>query len=213
MGAVVFLASAPASAAEFQSLPVRRASGAAVWSTSQVAIDTFLSTGKVTDRGLQDELNASGWTEEEVRVGLQKTYNVSLLGIARFLYSDAGTKFLEGATNSYFPYWTMNIHAVRALRGAIIEDAADGVISSVTIMRALPTNFRLVDSCDTYSGAQKTCAESHCVVGTSQCISLLSWYLFLPVSLQASQVSPAAAPPRRVLPDPVHRSTPVRGLW
>lgn len=213
MGAVVFLASLPASAADFHALPVRRASGAAVWSTSQDAIDTFLNTGKVTDRGLQDELNASGWTEEEVRVGLQKTYRVSLLGIARFLYSDAGAKFLDNATKSYFPYWTMDVHAVRALRGAIIEDAADGVISSVTIMRALPTDFRLIDSCDSHSGSQNICAESHCVVGTSRCISLLSWYLFLPASLQANQVVPAAAPPRRALPAPVIRSAPVRGLW
>jgi hypothetical protein len=213
MGAVVFLASLPASAVDFHALPVRRASGAAVWSISQVAIDTFLSTGKVVDRGLQDELNASGWTEEEVRVGLQKTYNVSLLGIARFLYSDAGIKFLENATQSYFPYWTTDIHSVRALRGAIIEDAADGVISPVTIMRALPTDFRLVDSCNTYSSSQNLCTESHCVVGTSQCISLLSWYLFLPASLQANQVAPAAAPPRRALPAPVYRSAPVRGLW
>ena len=184
-----------------------------MWSTSQVAIDTFLRTGKVIDRGLQDELNASGWTEEEVRVGLQKTYNVRLLGIARFLYSDAGTKFLENATNSYFPYWTMNIHAIRALRGAIIEDAADGVISSIAIMRALPTDFRLVDSCDSYAGTQNICSESRCVVGTSQCISLLTWYLFLPARLQANQVTPAAAAPRRALPAPVSSSAPVRGLW
>jgi hypothetical protein len=135
---------------------------------------------------------------------------VDLVGVSRFLYSDAGVKFLKNATSSYFPYWSMNTYAVQALRSAIIKDAADGSISSAGIMRALPTDFRLADFCNTYTGAQNICAEGRCQAGTAQCTSLLSWYVFLPACIQANQlVDPVAAV--RTAPGPA--PSPVRGLW
>jgi len=188
MGSALSLSVLPASAAVYNGLPVRWNTGGAVWSTNQDAFDTFLSTGEVTDRGLDGGLARSGWTTDEIRTGMTKTYNVDLVGVSRFLYSDAGVKFLKNATNSYFPYYSMNTYAVQALRSAIIKDSADGVISSATIMRALPTDFRLADFCNTYSGAQNICAEGRCQAGTAQCTSLLSWYVFLPACIQANQV-------------------------
>ena len=211
MGTAVSVASLPASAAVYNGLPIRWNTGGAVWSTNQGAVDTFLSTGQVTDRGLQGGLSGSGWTSDEIRTGMNKTYNVDLVGVARFLYSDAGVKFLKNATNSYFPYWSMNTYAVQALRSAIIKDATDGVISSVGIMRSLPTDFRLADFCNTYTGAQNICAEGRCAAGTPQCTSLLSWYVFLPACIQANQVAaPVAAAPA---PAPSYSPEPVRGLW
>ena len=196
--------------AEAANNPVRWNTGGAVWSTNQQAFDTFFETGEVTDRGLAGGLAQSGWTREEVRSGMTKTYNVDLVGVSRFLYSDAGVKFLKNATSSYFPYWSMNTYAVQALRSAIIKDAADGSISSAGIMRALPTDFRLADFCNTYTGAQNICAEGRCQAGTAQCTSLLSWYVFLPACIQANQlVDPVAAV--RTAPGPA--PSPVRGLW
>ncbi len=196
--------------AEAANNPVRWNTGGAVWSTNQQAFDTFFETGEVTDRGLAGGLAQSGWTREEVRAGMTKTYNVDLVGVSRFLYSDAGVKFLKNATSSYFPYWSMNTYAVQALRSAIIKDAADGSISSAGIMRALPTDFRLADFCNTYTGAQNICAEGRCQAGTAQCTSLLSWYVFLPACIQANQlVDPVAAV--RTAPGPA--PSPVRGLW
>jgi hypothetical protein len=191
--------------------PIRWNTGGAVWSTNQDAVDTFVKTGEVTDRGLEGGLNRSGWSAEEVRAGLSKSYSVDLVGVSNFLYSPAGVKFLKNATASYFPYWTMNTYAVQALRSAIIKDAIDGSISAVGIMRALPVDFRLADFCNTYTGAQNICAEGRCQAGTAQCTSLLSWYVFLPACIQANQVvppvvsvAPAAAPAA---------VEPVRGLW
>ena len=100
--------------------------GGAVWSTGMGAFDTFLDSGDVTDRGLDGGLARSGWTSTEVKDGLNKTYSVSLVGVSRFLYSDAGVKFLKNASDSYFPYWSMNTYAVQALRSAIIADSEDG---------------------------------------------------------------------------------------
>ena len=188
--------------------PVRWNTGGAVWSTNQGAVDTFVETGAVTDRGLEGGLSRSGWSSEEVRAGLSKSYSVDLVGVSNFLYSDAGVKFLKNATASYFPYWSMNTYAVQALRSAIIKDATDGSISAIGIMRALPVDFRLADFCNTYTGAQNICAEGRCQAGTAQCTSLFSWYVFLPACIQANQVLPPVA---AVAPAPAVE--PVRGLW
>ena len=191
-------------------LPVRWNTGGAVWSTNQSAMNTFFSSGSITDRGLDGGLYRSGWTSEEVRQGMIKTYSVDLLGVSRFLYSDAGVKFLKNQTTSYFPYWGMTSTSVQALRSAIMADAADGQISSATIMAKLPTNMRLADTCGTYTGAQNVCDQGSCKPGTGQCTSLFSWYVFLPACIQANQVLEPVAQARPAQPMP---QQPVRGLW
>ena len=214
VGTAIVAAAVPLSA-QAATNPVRWNTGGAVWSTNQSAFDTFLKTGDVTDRGLAGGLARSGWSAKEVRDGFKKTYDVDLVGVSRFLYSDNGVKFLKKATASYFPYYSMNTYAVQALRSAIISDSTDGVISSAGIMKALPTDFRLADFCNTYTGAQNICAEGRCKAGSAQCTSLLSWYVFLPACIQANQlldpvterVSEAPAP----APAPV--AEPIRGLW
>jgi len=214
VGTAIVAAAVPLSA-QAATNPVRWNTGGAVWSTNQSAFDTFLKTGDVTDRGLAGGLARSGWSAKEVRDGFKKTYDVDLVGVSRFLYSDNGVKFLKKATASYFPYYSMNTYAVQALRSAIISDSTDGVISSAGIMKALPTDFRLADFCNTYTGAQNICAEGRCKAGSAQCTSLLSWYVFLPACIQANQlldpvterVSVAPAP----APAPV--AEPIRGLW
>ena len=210
VGTALVAAAVPLSA-QAATNPVRWNTGGAVWSTTQSAFDTFLKTGEVTDRGLEGGLNRSGWTAKEVRDGLRKTYDVDLIGVSRFLYSDAGVKFLKKATASYFPYYSMNTYAVQALRSAIIADAKDGSLSSAGIMKALPTDFRLADFCNTYTGAQNICAEGRCKPGTAQCTSLLSWYVFLPACIQANQVVDPVAEVR--LPAPAPAPEPIRGLW
>ncbi len=214
LGTAVSATVLPASAAVDNDLPVRWNTGAAVWSTPQSAFDTFLDSGDITDRGLEGGLNRSGWTSQEVKDGMNKTYTVSLVGVSRFLYSDAGVKFLKNATNSYFPYWSMNTYAVQALRSAIIADSVDGSISSAGIMNALPTDFRLADFCNTYTGAQNICAEGRCEPGTAQCTSLLSWYVFLPACIQANQMADPVAMVKEepMAPAPMMEE-PVRGLW
>lgn len=75
--------------------PVRWNTGGAVWSTNQAAFDTFLKTGSITDRGLAGGIARSGWSAREVRDGMNKTYDVDLVGVSDFLYSDAGVAFLK----------------------------------------------------------------------------------------------------------------------
>jgi hypothetical protein len=211
IGAALSASALPASAAVDNDLPVRWNTGGAVWSTPLGAFQTFFSTGKVTDRALASGISRSGWTAAEVRTGFNKTYSVELVGVSRFLYSDAGVKFLKNQTRSYFPYWTLSTYAVPALRSAIIADAADGSISSAGILAALPTDFRLADFCGTYDGKQNICAEGKCV-GNAQCTSLLSWYVFLPACIQANQVLDPVAQARPA-PAPAPAPEPIRGLW
>lgn len=186
---LILLSPVSPAAAAGAGAPIRWNTGGAVWSTSQDSFDTFLRTGEVTDRGLA----ASGWPVDQLRAALAKAYTVDFLAVSRFLYSEAGERFLRRATTSYGPYDSMNSTAVPALRSAILSDAADGSISSAGILRALPTAFRLADSGNGHTGAQPICAPGHCRSGTPQCTSLFSWYAFLPACIQARQITSSEA--------------------
>ncbi len=213
--AITSAAVLPASAAVDNDKPIRWNTGGAVWSTNTDAMETFLETGEVTDRGLRGGLNLSGWSDEEVREGLTKTYDVDMVGLHRFLYSDEGVRFLKNQTTSYFPYHSKTEYSVQALRSAIIADARDGEISSAGIMANLPVDMRLADFCGTYTGAQNVCAEGQCK-GEAQCTSLLSWYVFLPACVQANQVRQPVAEVRRTVtpaPTPMPQPQIIRGLW
>ena len=201
-GASLAVLAAPAKAVT----PVRWNTGGAVWSTSSSAFKTFLESGEITDRALASGISNSGWEAEEIQEGMTKTYSVDVVGVARFLYSDDGVKFLKDQTASYFPYWKMTDTAVFALRSAIIADSADGSLSSAGIMAALPVDFRLADTCGTYTGAQNVCAPDKCE-GDAQCTSLLSWYVFLPACVQANSALPEPAPAAAPAP------APARPLW
>ncbi|MFL2489812.1 MAG: protein phosphatase [Parasynechococcus sp.] len=184
---------------------VRWNTGGAVWTTTSSEFKTFFETGDVTDRALDAGINNSGWTAEEIQWGMTKSYSVDIIGVSRFLYSDEGVKFLKDQTASYFPYWRMKKTAVVALRSAIIADSIDGKISPVSIMAALPVDFRLADPCGSYTGAQNVCAPDKCE-GDAQCTSLLSWFVFLPAYVQADSQLPEA-PVRTMAP------APARPLW
>ena len=163
--------------------PVRWNTGGSVSTTTYSEFESFLVDGEVTDFALQDAIRMSGWTAEELRFGLSKTYAVDLAGVSRFLYSGAGEAFLEDQTRSYVPYWRQKASAVTALRAAIIADAKDGLISSIGIMKQLPVAFRLSDN-GPNDGRQRVCAPDK--VSGSQATSLLSWYVFLPACIKAN---------------------------
>ena len=190
-------------------IPVRWTSGPGVWSLQPEAIRGFVETGLVSDRSLASAIDRSGWSPEELRLGLAKPYSVDLVALARFLYSSDGLAFLRTQTSGYGPSSTQSTstkstsakstYAVEALRSAIIAAAAGGQISALAIMAHLPTDFSTGQGC----GRLGVCAPSKCV-GEAQCTSLLSWYVFLPACLQANQarqaapagVSPLGRPPK-----------------
>lgn len=182
-------------------LPVRWTTGAAVWSTPQQAMDTFLSTGSISDRGLDGGLNRSGWSPEEIRAAMNKLYSVELAAVDRFLRSPAGEAVLKGQASIYYPYWSQGRTGLQALRAAILADAADGRISAATTMASLPTDMRLTPGCAAARG---------------DCQPLLTWWVFLPARIQAGQISgPLAgvnrgrsatgAPAAAAVPDPAAR--------
>ena len=180
--------------------PVRWKTGGAVWTTSTSAFNTFFEDGEITDRGLEAGINGSGWTADEIRDGMTRNYDVDLIGVSRFLYSEEGEQFLDEQTRSYFPYWMKKKTAVVALRSAIIADSVDGELSSAGILKALPVDFALADN-GASDGSQNVCKPG---LDAPRDTSLLSWYVFLPACVQANQVL-----------DPVveRPAAPVRGLW
>ena len=200
--------------------PVRWNSGGAVWTTTSNDFETFLSTGETNlDRALDQGIDRSGWSSDEIQQGMTKTYDVDVIDVTRFLYSDDGVVFLKNQTKSYFPYWKMTATAVQGLRAAIIADSADGSISSQGIMANLPVAFRLADTCGTFDGSQNVWADGKCQ-GDAQCTSLLSWYVFLPACVQANQLAPrwiyggkttGQTSSNDLSSYPM--SSPIRGLW
>ena len=154
-------------------LPVRWTTGGAVWSTPQQALDAFLSTGAVMDRGLDSGLNRSGWSPQEIREAMNKLYSVELAAVDRFLDSPGGQSLLQGSAKTYYPYWSQGRTGVQALRAAILADAADGRISAADTLALLPVNMRLTP-------------------GVSQ--PLLAWWVLLPARIQGGAfTAPAAA--------------------
>ena len=136
--------------------PVRWETGGAVWTTTSSAFKTFFNDGDITDRGLAQGIAESGWTADEIRENMTKTYDVDLIGVSRFLYSSDGEAWLDEQTRSYFPYWMKKKTAVVALRSAIIADSIDGQLSSAGIMDNLPVDFGLADNGKS-DGAQNVC--------------------------------------------------------
>ena len=176
-----------------------RGSGGAVLSIEVSRFFNFFENGEIADRTLKELIDNSGWTADEIQWAMTKLYDVDLVGISRFLYSNDGVKFLDEQTLNYFPYWQKKKTAVVALRSAIILDAVDGKISSAGIMRRLPVDFRLAHN-GSSDGAQNVCKSS---LSGNQATSLLSWYVFLPACLQVNQIVPS---------EPNLSVTPVRGL-
>ena len=204
-GASLAALAAPAEAGTKR--PVRWNTGGAVWTTTSKDFKKFLQTGDITDRALEAGINNSGWTAEEIQEGMTKRYSVDVVGVARFLYSKDGVKFLKDQTASYFPYWKMKKTAVPALRSAIIAASKKGKLTSAGIRKNWPVDFRRADTCGTYPGAQNVCAPDKCE-GDAQCTSLLSWYVFLPACVQANSALPEPAP-RAVQT----YTAPARPLW
>ena len=140
-------------------------------------VSRFVKTGRA-NRNLKQLIDSSGWTSAELRAGLRKSYEVDLVSIDRFLRSSTGEKFLSFVTGRYKPR-SANIDASKALRSAITKDASDGSISALGIMEALPVDFSI-------SGNLSICAQK-VNVSSKQRTSALSYYLFLPACLHASQ--------------------------
>ena len=183
--------------------PVRWNTGGAVWTTTSRDFKAFFADGAINDRALESGINGSGWTAEEIQEGMTKTYEVDIIGVSRFLYSDDGEAFLDDQTKSYFPYWQKKKTATVALRSAIIADAVDGSISSAGILNELPVDFRLADNGVT-DGSQNVCAPDK--VSGDQATSLLSWYVFLPACVQANSALPEPAVAQSY-------AAPARPLW
>ena len=140
-------------------------------------ISRFVQDGQA-NRNVEQLIERSGWTPDELRAGLQKSYGVKLVSMDLFLRSSTGEKFLSFVTRGYTPR-SVNTSPSKALRSAIIKDASDGSISALGIMEALPVDFSV-------SGELSICAQQ-VNVSSQQRTSALSYYLFLPACLHASQ--------------------------
>ena len=144
----------------------------------------------------EDLIDLSGWTREELEVGLEKQYDVDVADVTRFLYSTEGEAFLKESINgNYHPYYSQK-NDLQAIRSAIILDAEDGKLSSYGMMAKLPTDQRL-------QGAMKVCNAE--VQGDfHKDTSLLSWYMNTPACIQAYTAKAE---------EPAPAAAPVQGLW
>ena len=135
----------------------------------------------INDRSLFASIRDSGWTADEVRLGMRKVYNVDVARVARFLNSREGINFLSLQTSAYYPRNGTRISAIPALRSAIIKASIGGNLSSVGIISNLPVDFRLASEGSLDGGGLVICAPEK--VDKRQASSLLNWYLFLPACI------------------------------
>ena len=155
--------------------------GSAAWVGNLPALLSFLETGSINDRSLFASIRDSGWTADEVRLGMRKVYNVDVARVARFLNSREGINFLSLQTSAYYPRNGTRITAIPALRSAIIKASIGGNLSSVGIISNLPVDFRLSSEGSLDGGWLVICAPEK--VDKRQASSLLNWYLFLPACI------------------------------
>ena len=155
--------------------------GSAAWVGNLPALLSFLETGSINDRSLFASIRDSGWTADEVRLGMRKVYNVDVARVARFLNSRRGINFLSLQTSAYYPRNGTRISAIPALRSAIIKASIGGNLSSVGIISNLPVDFLLARQGSLDGGGLVICAPEK--VDKRQASSLLNWYLFLPACI------------------------------
>lgn len=174
--------------------PSRALNGAGVWTTSYSQLLAFIRDGTLRDRSLITLVKRSGWSAEELRRALAKSYSLDLAVLAAFLRSAEGDRFLASQVGSYAPFAAPD-RALEGLRSALLTDAADGLVSAAGIMAELPTDFRLARLAGEMSGAMPVCAphlgalpgqndQLDSLVLERRRTSLLSWYAFLPACLQ-----------------------------
>ena len=172
---------------------LRLASGAELWTIPYAALQQFVADGTFSDRRLLQLAANSGWPDDQLRVALAKPYAVELVPLANFLYSPAGVVFLKQQTQAYRPLLAQGRdHRVEGLRSAILRSAKGGTISSMAILRELPTNFVV----ELGGAPTQRCSSLPCL-NPQQCTSTLSWWVFLPACLQAAATNapvPTAAP-------------------
>lgn len=120
----------------------------------------------------------SGYTQEELQAGLSKSYPVSVVGVANYLYSDKGVQFLLNSIgqNNYSPY-ANDKYSLQSVRSAIILDSVDGQLSGFGMMSRIPVSQRL-------QGAMDVCNVDPGNIQRKT--SLLSWYVNTPGCVAAA---------------------------
>jgi hypothetical protein len=173
-------------------VPIRQVGVQADWSTPAAALHRFVHSGEIRDRGLLVLLEHAGWTSDELRVGLSKTYRVDPVLLASFLNGERGERFLAEHLGSYGPSGAPQT-ALVAMRSAILAAANDGLISSMELLAKLPTDFEL-----RHQGGSKRATMPVCGLAAGMADerghSWLSWLVFLPACLQAESARMNAKP-------------------
>ncbi len=172
---------------------LRLASSAELWTIPYAALQQFVADGTFTDRRLLQLAANSGWPDDQLRAALAKPYAVGLVPLANFLYSPAGVAFLQQQTQAFRPLLARGRDLrVEGLRAAILRNAKGGTISSMGILRELPTTFVV----ELGGSPTQRCSSLPCE-NPQQCTSTLSWWVFLPACLQAAAINaplPTGAP-------------------
>lgn len=106
------------------------------------ALQTFVSSGAITTRRLQDDLARAPWSPQELRAALARAYGIRTVALSQWLSSAAGTALLRSQVASWSTDLSPEVR-LAALRAAILADSRDGSISLVGVLKRLPVRFEL----------------------------------------------------------------------
>ncbi len=143
----------------------------------------FVQTGKSRNKLFQWAIHKTGWSKDEIKLAITKIYKFDSDSLKRFLYSEEGIFFMKKLSKPYF-HQSFEEHVfLDEIRSAILKDSSDGLVSTIGITSNLSDEFLLIKECDK-SISPGPCRPSNCK-DSNECLTTLSWYLFLPACLQA----------------------------
>ena len=143
-------------------------------------IQEFIETGDIKDYVLKNAIKRSGWSEQEVQEGIKRIYKVDKISLERLIKSSFGVNLLAK--------YHGDIGLNKDLVNAILDDSIDGTISSIGILAGLKALPRDISECINSENQILKCDRINCS-SDDNCKTVLTWYIFLPACLQASQFS------------------------
>lgn len=125
-------------------LPLPLAAQAASPSDDRPAITTFVATGVISSRRLQDDLLRAPWSPQELRDAVARSYGITTLQLNQYLGTAAGTALLAQQVPLFSNALAPQLR-LAALRAALVADSRDGAISLLGVLQQLPLRFVLAD--------------------------------------------------------------------
>ena len=141
---------------------------------------SYVSSGVIGNRRVQDDLSRAPWSPQELRAALARAYGIRTVALSQFLASPAGATLLRRQGLNWSTDLAPEVR-LAALRAALLADSRDGSISLLGVLQRLPVRFELA----TVPALQAPAPAAACGCNDSCGGSVRAQLAFLVACLQA----------------------------